>query len=177
MSHRVMFLYYTVLPCRNVPLNLVNEDLTLGEDLRQLLLELPVLLVIRQRLNRSGAQRGGEVTEVLEISCEEDGSDKRSRSERKRERERERSIHADPADCTCCKGQTNNYVLPKAVDNVLSFSKVDFIEGGANLVLHILKAKCRLVSIVQASVCQRLISQTTKTHPEVCFIASYGQGN
>jgi len=37
----------------NAPLTLVNEDLTLGEDLRQLLLELPVLLVIGQRLNRS----------------------------------------------------------------------------------------------------------------------------
>lgn len=55
--------------CQNVPLTLVNEDLTLGKDLRQLLLELPVLLVVRQRLNRSGAQggnsRGGEVTEGL----------------------------------------------------------------------------------------------------------------
>ena len=54
-------------PCQVVPLNLVNEDLTLSEDLRQLLLELPVLLVIGQRLNRSGAQRRdsrrGEETE------------------------------------------------------------------------------------------------------------------
>lgn len=67
-----------VPPCRHVPLNLVNEDLTLGEDLRQLLLELPVLLVIGQRLNRSGAQSGGEATEGVEISQEEDGSDERS---------------------------------------------------------------------------------------------------
>lgn len=56
-------------PCLAVPLTLVNEDLTLGEDLRQLLLELPVLLVIRQRLNRSEAQGRGsggrEVTERL----------------------------------------------------------------------------------------------------------------
>lgn len=40
-----------------VPLTLINEDLTLGEDLRQLLLELPVLLGIGQRLHRSGAER------------------------------------------------------------------------------------------------------------------------
>jgi len=37
----------------DTPLNLVDEDLALGQDLRQLLLELPVLLVIRQRVNRS----------------------------------------------------------------------------------------------------------------------------
>lgn len=67
-------------PCQDVPLTLVNEDLTLGEDLRQLLLELPVLLVIRQRLNRSGAQRrgsgGGEVTEGFDkrTGREENGS-------------------------------------------------------------------------------------------------------
>jgi len=48
------------LHARLVPLALVYEDLALGEDLRQLLLELPVLLVIRQRVNRSGAQRRGE---------------------------------------------------------------------------------------------------------------------
>lgn len=40
-----------------VPLTLINEDLTLGQDLRQLLLELPVLLGIGQRLHRSGADR------------------------------------------------------------------------------------------------------------------------
>lgn len=40
-----------------VPLTLINEDLTLGKDLRQLLLELPVLLGIGQRLHRSGAER------------------------------------------------------------------------------------------------------------------------
>lgn len=50
-----------VVPCQTIPLALVNEDLALGKDLRQLLLELPVLLVIRQRVNRSGPQwRGGE---------------------------------------------------------------------------------------------------------------------
>ena len=36
-------------------MNLVDEDLALGQDLRQLLLELSVLLVIRQRVNRSGS--------------------------------------------------------------------------------------------------------------------------
>lgn len=40
-----------------VPLTLINEDLTLGKDLRQLLLELPVFLGIGQRLHRSGAER------------------------------------------------------------------------------------------------------------------------
>lgn len=50
-----------------------------------------------------------------------------------------------PAGSLRCKGskvrQITLCVLPKAVDNVLSFPKVDFIQRGANLVLHILTAE------------------------------------
>lgn len=37
------------------PLTLVNVDLTLGQNLRELPLQLTVLLIIRKRLDRSGA--------------------------------------------------------------------------------------------------------------------------
>lgn len=60
-----------------VPLTLINEDLTLGKDLRQLLLELPVLLGIGQRLHRSGAEgtcRGQQGDRKM--GGEEDGSKK-----------------------------------------------------------------------------------------------------
>lgn len=35
--------------------------------------------------------------------------------------------------------QTTHLVLPQAVDYVLGLAKVDFIQCGANLVLHILE--------------------------------------
>lgn len=108
MLHRLRssFISHVVPPCRKVPLNLVNEDLTLGEDLWQLLLELSVLLVIRQRLNWSGAQSGGEVMEGLETSRKEDGSDKRS------QRENEESLHRSHRLNLLQKvnGQTNNFM-------------------------------------------------------------------
>lgn len=50
-------------PFPSVPGTLVNEDLTLGEDLRQLPLELPVLLIIGQRLNRSGGEQQEKLKE------------------------------------------------------------------------------------------------------------------
>lgn len=57
--------------------------------------------------------------------------------------QRDNEEEEGPADSPLkrVKSQTNNCVLPKAVDDVLSFPKVDFIQCGANLVLHVLKAQ------------------------------------